>query len=244
MYILKTVVRWGWFPTLITVLAVIGSINGWDMKVLAIVLVIILLIGLAMIAVFAREKELERSSLGLKELAGYFSRRFAGTSSLSIFAIINSLFSTDNPKLWDWARACDMAQRLFNTWCNSFINRVESDIKTRRFTVYLHTYLTELWLINNHYHEFIEQFYEIATKVEMPREAIEQYNRFVMEYNAFAQHFRDLITELRRVAKTEIETPSVKVARELEAGSQASRYTTSDNNQKMAEQGDRDETSR
>lgn len=243
MYILRTVLRWGWFPTLITVLAVIGSIYGWRTEWLAVVLVIILLIGLALIAVYAREKELERSSLGLKELAGYFSRRFAGTSSLSIFAIINSLFSTDNPKLWDWARACDMAQRLFNTWCDSFINRVESDIKTRRFTVYLHTYLTELWLINSHYHEFTEQFYEIATQVEMPRETVDQYNRFIMEYNAFAQHFRELIAELRRVARTEIEAPSVKLARELEVGSQASSYATPDNNQKIAEQGDKNEVS-
>ncbi len=233
MYILRTVVRWGWSPTLITALAVIGYTYGWPIAALAPGLVIILLIGLAMIAIDAREKELERSSLRLKELAGYFSRRFAGTSSLSIFAIINSLFSVDNPKLWDWARACDIAQRIFNTWCDSFINRVESDIKTRRFTVYLHTYLTELWLINNHYHEFTEQFYEIATKVEMPRETVDQYNRFVVEYNAFAQHFRDAISELRRVARTEIEAPSVKLAKELGVDSQASSFTQ--DNQEIAE---------
>ncbi len=233
MYILRTVIRWGWSPTLITALAVIGYIYEWPTAALATGLVVILLIGLAMIATDAREKELERSSLRLKELAGYFSRRFAGTSSLSIFAIINSLFSVDNPKLWDWARACDIAQRIFNTWCDSFISRVESDIKTRRFTVYLHTYLTELWLINNHYHEFTEQFYEIATKVEMPRETVDQYNRFVVEYNAFAQHFRDAISELRRVARTEIEAPSVKLAKELEAGSQASSFTQ--DNQETAE---------
>ena len=110
---------------------------------------------------------------------------------------------------------------------------MESDIKTRRFTVYLHTYLTELWLINNHYHEFTEQFYEIATKIEMPRETVDQYNRFVVEYNAFAQHFRDAISELRRVARTEIEAPSVKLAKELEAGSQASSFTQ--DNQEIAE---------
>lgn len=233
MYILRTVIRWGWSPTLITALSVIGYIRGWPTAALATGLIVILLIGLAMIATDAREKELERSSLKLKELAGYFSRRFAGTSSLSIFAIINSLFSVDNPKLWDWARACDIAQRIFNTWCDSFISRVESDIKTRRFTVYLHTYLTELWLINNHYHEFTEQFYEIATKVEIPRETVDQYNRFVVEYNAFAQHFRDAISELRRVARTEIEAPSVKLAKELDAGSQASSFTQ--DNQETAE---------
>lgn len=215
MYILKTVARWGWSPTLITVLAIIGYIYGWPIEALAPVLVIILLIGLAIIAVDAREKELARSSQRLKELAGYFSRRFTGSSSLSIFAIINSLFSADNPKLWEWARACDISQRIFNTWCDSFIGRVESDLKTRRFTVYLHTYLTELWLIDNHYYDFIEQFYEIAAKTELPRETIDQYNRFVVEYNAFVQHFRETISELRRVARTEIEAPSVKLANEL-----------------------------
>ena len=108
-----------------------------------------------------------------------------------------------------------MAQRIFDTWCSSFVSRVESDIGTKRFDVYLRTYLNELWLVNTHYYEFIEQFYEIAEKVEIPREAIDQYNRFVMEYNAFVQDFRDNISELRKIAKTEIEPPSVKFAREL-----------------------------
>ena len=215
MYILKTVANWGWSPILITALAVIGRIYEWPIAALAPGLIIILVVGLAVTAAAAREKELVLSSLRLKELAGYFSRRFAGSSSLSIFTIIDSLFSIDNPKLWDWARACDMSQRIFDTWCDSFISRVESDLRTRRYTVYLRTYLNELWLINSHYYEFIEQFYEIAESVEMPRETIEQYNRFVVEYNAFAQHFRDNIGELRRVARTEIEPPSVKLAREL-----------------------------
>jgi len=138
-----------------------------------------------------------------------------GSSSLSIFAIIDSLFNIDNPKLWDWARACDISQRIFNTWCSSFISRVESDIRTRRFDIYLRTYLNELWLVNSHYFEFVEQFYEVAAKVEIPRETIDQYNRFVMEYNAFAQDFRDNISELKKVARTEIEPPSVKFAKEL-----------------------------
>jgi len=217
MYILKTMANRGWSPILITVLAVIGYIYKWPIEALAPGLIIILLVGLAIIAAAAREKELELSSLRLKELAGYFSRRFTGSSSLSIFAIINSLFSIDNPKLWDWARACDMSQRIFDTWCDAFISRVQSDIRTRRYTIYLHTYLNELWLINSHYYEFVEQFYEIAEaeNIEIPRETREQYNRFVMEYNAFVQHFRDNITELRRVARTEVEPPSVKLAREL-----------------------------
>ena len=168
-----------------------------------------------MAATSAREKRLEQSSVRLKELAGYFNRRFAGDSSLSIFAIIDTLFNIDNPKLWDWARACDMSQRIFNTWCGSFISRVESDIRTRRFTIYLRTYLNELWLINSHYYEFVEQFYEVAEKVTISQETIDQYNRFVMEYNAFIQHFRDSIVELKKVARTEIEPPSIKLAREL-----------------------------
>ena len=85
----------------------------------------------------------------------------------------------------------------------------------RRFTVYLRTYLNELWLINSHYYEFVEQFYELAEKVEIPQETTDQYNRFVMEYNAFVQHFQDSIVELKKVARTEIEPPSVKLAREL-----------------------------
>ncbi len=205
----------GWSPILITALAVAGYIYEWPVEVLVPVLIIILVIGLAVAATGGREKELERSSLRLKELAGYFNRRFAGNSSLSIFAIIDSLFNVDDPKLWDWARACDMSQRIFNTWCDSFISRVESDIRMRRFTVYLRTYLNELWSINSHYYEFVEQFYEVAEKVEIPRETIDQYNRFVVEYNAFVQRFQGQISELKKVAQTEIEPPSVKLANEL-----------------------------
>ncbi len=215
MHILKTIVNWGWCPILITALAVVSYIYDWTTEAIAPVLVIILVIGLVVAVIGAREKELELSQLRLRQLAGYFNRRFTGNSSLSIFTIIDSLFNIDNPKLWDWARACDMSQRIFNTWCDSFITRVESDIRTRRFDVYLRTYLNELWLANNHYYEFVAQFYEIAEKVEIPRETIDQYNKFVMEYNAFVQDFRDNISELRKVAKTEIEPPSVEFAKEL-----------------------------
>ncbi len=211
MYLLKL----GWSPLLIAALAVVGYINEWPVAALATGFGLILVIGLVVAATDAREKALERASLRLKELAGYFNRRFAGSSSLSIFAIIDSLFKVDNPKLWDWARACDMSQRIFDTWCHSFINRVESDIRMRQFTVYLRTYLNELWLLSNHYHEFVEQFYEVAENVALPQETIDQYNRFVIEYNAFVQHFQDHIVELKKVARTEIEAPSVKLAREL-----------------------------
>ncbi|MDI6815182.1 MAG: hypothetical protein QMC90_03800 [Dehalococcoidales bacterium] len=212
---LKTIVSRGWSPILITVLAVIGYLYEWPIEAVAPILIIILVIGLVVAVIGAKEKELELSSLRFRQLAGYFNRRFMGTSSLSIFAIIDGLFNIDEPKLWDWVRACDISQRIFNTWCNSFIGRVESDIRTRRFDVYLSTYLNELWLINSHYYEFVEQFYEAAERVEVPREAIDRYNRFVVEYNAFVQDFRDNISELRKVAKTEIEPPSVKFAKEL-----------------------------
>jgi hypothetical protein len=215
MHILKTIVNCGWCPILITALAIVGYIYEWPIEAMAPGLTIILCIGLVMAVIGAKEKELERLSLRLRQLAGYFNRRFTGNSSLSIFTIIDSLFNIDDPQLWNWARACDMSQRIFNTWCDSFMQRVESDIRTRRFDVYLRTYLNELWLANNHYYEFVEQFYEIAEKIEIPQETIDQYNKFVMEYNAFAQNFRDSISELRKVTKTEIEPPSVNFAKEL-----------------------------
>ena len=221
MYVLKTIVKWGWSPILITTLAVVGYIYELPVEVIAPALVVILIIGLVLAVIGAKEKKLELSSLRLRHLAEYFNRRFMGTSSLSIFAIIDSLFNIDDPKLWEWARACDMSRRIFNSWCDSFISRVESDFRSRRFYVYLRDYLNELWLVNNHYFEFVEQFYEVASKVEVPRETISQYNRFVMEYNAFAQHFRDNISDLREITKTEIEPPSVKLANELSGGSSA-----------------------
>ncbi len=215
MHVLRALIKWGWCPILITALAVVGFIFEWEVWVVAPVLGIILVIGLVVVATGVKEKELELSFLKLRQLAGYFTRRFMGDSSLSIFAIIDSLFNIDNPKLWDWARACDMSRRVFNSWGSSFISRVESDIRTRRFNIYLHTYLNELWLVVSHYYEFIEQFYEIVEKVEVPQETINQYNRFVVEYNAFVQDFRDNISELRKVAKTNIEPPSVNFAKEL-----------------------------
>ncbi len=212
---LRSVITWGWCPAVITALAVVAFIYSWPLEAIIPALIVIFTIGLILTIISVKRNELEMLSMRLRQLAGYFNRRFMGNSSLSIFAIIDSLFSIDNPKVWDWARACDMAQRIFNTWGDSFINRVESDFQTRKFSHYLHAYLTELWSINNHYYEFIEQFYEIADKFETPRETIDQYNRFVMEYNAFVQNFRDAITELKAAARTEIEPPSVKLAREL-----------------------------
>ena len=215
MYTVKTIVNRGWYPALITVLAVAGLIYKWPIEAVVPALIIILGIGLVVTVIRAREKQLEFSAVKLRQLAEYFNRRFMGDSSLSIFVIIDSLFNIDNSKLWDWARACDMSQRIFNTWCNSFVSRVESDIKTKKFAAYLCIHLNELWSISSHYYDFIDQFYDLAENIEIPRETIEQYNKFVMEYNAFVQDFRDNIGELRKVTKTGIDPPSVKLAREL-----------------------------
>jgi phosphatidylglycerophosphate synthase len=221
MYIFSTIVRWGWCPIVITVLAIIGYQYKWPLLVLAAVLVAILIIGLTVAITVARERAVERASIRLKQLAGYFNRRFTGDSAVSIFVIIRSLLTSDNARVWGWARETEVAQRIFNTWCDSFTDRVESDIRTRRFVLYLRTYQSELWLINSHYYEFMEQFCEVAQSMPLPVELIDQYNRLVEEYNAFIQNFRDNIAELRRVARTEIEPPSVKFAKALPAAGRA-----------------------
>ncbi|MEE8204619.1 MAG: hypothetical protein V3T68_01065 [Dehalococcoidales bacterium] len=213
--VLRTIINWGWAPVLITAVAIIGNLYEWPIEVVAPVLGVILIIGLITATLSGREKEAERLSVKLRQLAAYFDRRFLAESSLSIFAIIGSLFKTENPKLWDWARSCDMAQRVLNTWSQSFLNRLETDTRTGRFRIYLRTYLSELWLINSLYYEFVEQFQEIAEKVEIPPETLQQYHRFVLEYNAFAENFRNCISELLKAGKTEIEPPSVKSAKEV-----------------------------
>ena len=212
---LKTVISWGWSPILIVIVAVVGYIYEWPIVAVAPLLGLILVVGLVALVITTREKEFERLSLRFRQLAGYFNHRFTGNSALSIFTIIDGVFNIDNPKLWDWARACDMSQRIFDTWCNSFISRMELDIRIKRFDVYLQGYLNELWLVNDHYYEFVKQFCEVAEKAEVPPETIDQYNRFAMEYNAFVQDFRDNISEMKKVNETGLEPPSVKLAREL-----------------------------
>jgi len=215
MYTLKTIVNRGWYPTLITVLAVLGVIYKWPIEWMAPALIFILALGLVVTGIKARERQLERAAFKLRQMAEYFHRRFMGDSTLSIFVIIDSLFTVENPKLWDWARACDMSQRIFNSWCTSFIDRMGSDIGVTKLADYLSTYLNELWQITSHYYDFVEQFYEIAEKMEIPPETLDQYQKFVMEYNAFAQNFREHITELKSIARTGIEPPSVKLAQEV-----------------------------
>ncbi len=215
MYTLKIIINRGWYPALITVLAVLGILYRWPVEWVAPALIFILALGLVVTVIRARERQLERAVFRLRQLAEYFHRRFMGDSTLSIFIIIDTLFNIDNPKLWDWARACDMSQRIFNSWCSSFIDRMESDIGVTKLADYLSVYLNELWQITSHYHDFVEQFYEIAVKVEVPQETLDQYGKFVMEYNAFAQNFREHITELKSIARTGIEPPSIKLAQEV-----------------------------
>ena len=66
MYVLKTIVNWGWCPILITGLAVVGYIYEWPTEVIAPVLIIILGIGLVVAVTGAKEKELELSQLRLR----------------------------------------------------------------------------------------------------------------------------------------------------------------------------------
>ena len=212
---LRNIVNWGWYPTLITAMAGLGLIYSWPLEIMIPALVLILGIGLVVTIISVRRRQLELASLKIRQMSDYFYRRFMGTSSLSIFVIINTLFTTDEPKLWEWARACDMSQRIFNSWCASFISRSESDARGSKFATYLGSYLNELWSITSHYYEFVEQFYDIAGGVEIPKETLDQYNKFVMEYNAFVQDLRSNISELREVVKTGIDPPSVKLAKEL-----------------------------
>ena len=164
-----TMLSRGWPLIVIAGLAIAGVLLQWPIEVMAVIMGVILIVGLAIIGVDAREKEVERNSQKLKELTGYFVRRFMLDSSLSIFVIIDTIFKVDNPKLWEWARACDMSSRVFNAWVNGLISRLESDNKTGRFSIYLRAYTNELWSINNLYYEYIEQFARWLKKSKFPK---------------------------------------------------------------------------
>ncbi len=215
MHAIKAVFTKGWAAMLIAALAIAGFLLEWPMEAFIAGIASVLIIFMALSAVTAREKMLDESAESLKELSGYFYHRFMGESSLSIFAIINSLFKTDNTRLWEWARSCDNAQRVFNTWCDSFNTRLETDHRTRRFSAYLRISTKELWLMVKMYQEYIQQFAEVANHIELPVETIEQYKRFCVEYNTFVGQFRDLLAGLRRVARIEIEPPSIKMAPDI-----------------------------
>lgn len=211
----RNIVNRGWFPALITAIAVVSLIYELSINIIIPVLVVLLFAGLIAVIINARRDQLEKQSVRLTQLISYFNRRFVGNSSVSIFAVIEGLFSIEKPQIWEWARACDMSHRIFDSWSEHFSTRVESDLRSRRYTAFLQTHLNELWAINSHYYDYTEQFCEIADKFEVPRDVIEQYNKFTMEYNAFVENFRNTIMELKNFARTQIEAPSVKLAREL-----------------------------
>ena len=217
---LRAVINWAWCPVLLTALAVAGLVLKWPIETVVPALIIIFAIGLVTVIIGYRRNQLEHASLRISQLAGYFNRRFTGNSPVSIFVVIDGMFKIDEPRLWDWARACSASQRVFNDWCNSFVSRIESDVRSKKSAAYLSTHLNELWLINNHYSEFIDQLCEVAGSFSLPRDITDPYNRFAMEYNAFVQEFRENISELRKVVKTAIDPPSVKLARELGGGLQ------------------------
>ena len=178
MNAVKAVFTRGWAAILIAALAIAGYFLGWPVEAFIASIASVLIISIALLAVGAREKMLDESAESLKELSGYFYRRFMGESSLSIFAIINSLFRTEDTRLWEWARSCDNAQRVFNTWCDSFNTRQETDHRTRRYSAYLRVSTKELWMMVNMYQEYVEQFAEIANRLEVPPETLEQYQKF------------------------------------------------------------------
>jgi hypothetical protein len=212
---MKTIVSRGWYPTLITALAVVSLLYELSINIVIPVLVGLLCIGLIAVIISARNSKLEAQSVKLTQLASHFNRRFMGNSSLSIFPIIDGVFSIENQQVWEWARACETSKRIFDTWADNFTTRVETDLRSRRYTAFLHTHLNELWAINNHYYEYIEQFYEVAEKFPLPADLITQYKKFAEEYNIFVQSFRDTLSDLKNIARIQIEAPSIKLAREL-----------------------------
>ena len=87
MYILRTIVNWGWSPISITALAIVGYSYPWPIEAVAPALGVILVIGLVVAVVRAKERQLGLASQKLRQLAGYFTRRFTGSSSLSILPL-------------------------------------------------------------------------------------------------------------------------------------------------------------
>jgi len=214
---LADILKKSWYPALITVFAIL-SLIFYDVIPYSIsipVLVVLLCIGFFIAYISTRKSKLEKQSLRLSQLATHFNRRFMGNSQLSIFEIINGLFGIENEQVWEWARGCDMARRIFDSWSENFAARVENDLRNRRHIAFLQTHINELWALNNHYYEFTEQFVEIANRFDVPKDILEQYNKFTEEYNIFVQNFREAINELKTIAHTQLEAPSIKLVKEL-----------------------------
>lgn len=212
-----TILKRGWYPTLITIIAVLSLVfyDTIPYTVVVPVLVVLLFIGIIIAIIGTRQERLQGQSVRLSQMATHFQRRFTGNSTLSVFAIIDSLFEMENQQVWEWARGCEMARKVYDSWAENFADRVESDLRSRHYIQFLKTHINELWSLNNHYYEFIEQFSEIARRFEVPADTIEQYGKFIEEYNLFVQNFREAVNELKAVARTQLEAPSIKLAPEI-----------------------------
>ncbi|MFC1982612.1 hypothetical protein ACFLV5_02355 [Chloroflexota bacterium] len=204
-----------WIPIVMAGVAILGYLYFWPLEMLAPILSVLVVIGIFMAVSYDRQRNLEHSLAMLKEVGAYFVRRFSGNSPLSIFVVIEGLINAENPAVREWVHCCSMSRLILNSWCDSFILRMESESRAGTLSIYMRTYLRELWSLVIHYQDFIEQFHEVAEKSEFSQDTIAQYNRFTIEYNSFSQRFRDFIGDLRGVNKTEIEPPSIKLAKEL-----------------------------
>jgi len=208
----KNLLVWLWSPILMLLVSAVGILAEWESWLTLVLMGAVMLVGVAIAIITAQERQNEKISDRIRQISGYFTRRFGGESSYSVFAIIRELFRTKDPELWEYAHACEQTERVYNTWCENYISRLETDSATGRFAIYIRRYLQELWMLNNLYHEYIEQFRDIAEKVELPTEIIEQYNRFSAEYNSFTNSFRELINLALKSGKTELDANSVKDA--------------------------------
>ena len=87
------IVRKGWFPALLTAVAVLGLIfyDSISYTITVPVLIVLLCLGGVMAVINARQERVERHSARLSQLASHFSRRFMGNSTISIFVITVSL---------------------------------------------------------------------------------------------------------------------------------------------------------
>lgn len=201
-----------WAPAAIAALLIAGFAYKWPVEMLGPGLGVLFIAGVFSTVSYFTQRNSKRSALQLKEMATYFARRFAGGSSLSVFSIIEGLNGPSAPAIREWLRGCDMSQLIFDDWCQGFAARIEHDANGGKLT---RLYLRELWSMIIHYQEFVEQFYEVAEKAGISQDTVGRYNRFVAEYNPFIQRFQDYVGKLRRANRTEVEPPSMKLAREL-----------------------------
>lgn len=175
---------------------------------------VLIIVAVSLLWIFGRKRQ-QRSAIKLRDLATYFTRRFAGTSSLTVFSVIESLSDIDQPGVRDWVHHCSVNKRIFNAWCEGLTGRIESDGHAAGLVRSSHVYLRELWSMATQYQEFVEHLYEVAMTGRLPSDAVDRYNKFVAEYNPFVQRLQDYIGEQRSAHKTGIEPASVKLAREI-----------------------------